>query len=753
VSNISIEGNFLETDNCGSVIALNGTCQISVKFDPSTSGTQTGTLTVPGNIAGGQETVSLSGSGSAQSALVLLPNSANFDDIQVATTSTPQQVTISNTSAAAVGLTSESVTGPFTIQFNTCASTLTANTGCTLAVVFQPTLVGPASGTLIVVSAQGTESIGLTGNGENPATDTLSPKSLMFPTTPEGKISAPQTVTLTNNGGLPLTGIQVLTIGDFQVTNGCVASLNAQSACTLTVQFAPHATGAETGIIQITDGLGSQIVALSGTGTAPPTDTLSPTSLTFPATQVGHTAPTQTISLTNSGGAALSQLSIHAVGAGFSESNNCGNTLASQTACTIMVTFQASTTGEITGQIYVSDAIRSQIVSLTASGVAPADDNLSPQSLDFGGQIISTASAPQTITLSNNIQTTLSGIRIQSSNPDFMFTSSCGATLTAGQSCAIRVVFDPHAAGDESGTIIEEDSTRTQQIPMIGIGYLPNITLTPAALNFGVVGLQVLSSAQTLRLTNGSSGTLTGVSIAMSGPFAETNNCGTSLGPNVTCTVSVEFSPTAAGSQSGIVTVSSAESAPMTTQLVGTGIGFQLTPTSPTSQTVSSGNAAGYSLELTPANGSVGTAAISCANLPPNSTCTLSPVNASLDVPSNIQVAIATGVGSASRVQRASMLGWLPWPIGLAFLLTGLTGIRHGRSALRLSTLRLLVVIALVGLIGSMSACGKGGGVLGNGTPNPLPWNSTTPPGVYTVAVSAAAGGLNKSVSLTVQVQ
>lgn len=753
VGNISIAGDFLESDNCGSVIAVNGTCRISVTFDPSTSGTQTGTLTVPGNIAGGQKTVSLSGIGSTQSAIAIVPNGVDFGDLQVATVSTAQQVTISNTSATAVALTSEKVTGPFAIQTNTCASTLAANTGCTLAVVFQPTVAGPASGTLTVVSGQGTESIGVTGNGENPATDTVSPKSLMFPTTPEDTISAPQTVTLTNNGGVPLTGIQVLTTGDFQVTDGCVASLNAQSACTLTVQFAPHATGKETGSIQITDSLGSQIVFLSGTGTAPPTDTLSPTSLTFPATQIGHTAPTQTITLTNSGGAALNQLSIHAVGAGFTENNNCGITLAAQSACTIAVTFQASTTGTATGQIYVADSIRSQIVSLTASGVVPTDDNLTPLSLDFGGQIIGTLSAPQTITLSDNTQSTLAGIQIQSSNPDFMFTNTCGATLAGGESCAIRVVFEPHAAGAEGGTITEVDSNRTQQVTMTGVGYLPNITLAPASLDFGVVGLQVLPSAQTLRLTNGSSETLTGISIAMSGPFAETNNCGTSLGPNVTCTISVEFSPTVGGSQSGTAIVSSAYSAPMITRLTGTGIGFQLAPTSPTSQTVSSGNAASYSLELTPVNGSIGTAAISCANLPPNSTCTLSPANAPLDIPSTIEVAVATGVGSASRVHRASMLGWFPWPIGLAILVTTLTGINRRRSALRLSTLRLLVVIVLVGLIGSMSACGRGGGVLGNGTPNPLPGNSTTPPGVYTVAVSATAGGLNKSVSLTVQVQ
>ena len=61
---------------------------------------------------------------------------------------------------------------------------------------------------------------------------------------------------------------------------------------------------------------------------------------------------------------------------------------------------------------------------------------------------------------------------------------------------------------------------------------------------------------------------------------------------------------------------------------------------------------------------------MSCANLPPNSTCTVSPANASLTAPSNIQVAIATGVGSAARVHRAGMLGWLPWPIGLVILIT-----------------------------------------------------------------------------------
>ena len=753
VSNISIAGDFLETDNCNNTIAANGTCQIFVTFNPSVSGTRTGTLTVSGNIAGGQKIVNLTGSGTTQSALVFLPNSVNFGDLQVATISPAQEVTISNTSTASIALTSETATGPFAIQTNTCSSTLAANTACTLAVVFQPTVVGPASGMLTVITGQGTESIGLNGNGESPATDTVSPSSLTFPATAENTISAQQSITLTNSGGVPLTGIQVQTTGDFEAVNGCLASLNAQSTCTLTVWYTPRAIGSETGSITITDSLRSQAIPLSGTGTAPATDTLSATSLAFPATPVGQSATAQTVTLTNSGSASLTQLSIHSAGAGFGESNNCGGSLAAQSACTIIVTFQASSVGNATGQIDVSDAARSQVISLTASGVIATGDNLFPLSLDFGGQIIATTSAPQTVTLNNSTQTTLSGIHIQSTNPDFMFTTNCGATLVAGGSCAIQAEFAPNASGADSGTITVVDSDGTQQVALTGIGYLPNITMTPGTLDFGVTGLQVSSPVQSLMLSNGSTGTLAGLSIAMSGPFLQTNNCGTSLGPGGTCTVSLTFSPTATGRQNGTATIASGDGAPMTAQLMGTGIAFQLAPTSPTSATVGSGNVASYSLELTPTNGSTGTAAISCVNLPPNSTCTVTPANASLTMPSNIQVAIATGVGIAAQATRTGFMGWFPWPVGLVLLFATLSGIRRGRLALRTSIRRLVLVTLIVCLIGGMEACGNGGGVLGAGTTTPLPTNSTTPPGTYTVTVSAAAGGLDKSVSLTVQVQ
>ncbi len=756
VSSVAVTGDFLETDNCSGAIGPGSACQIQVTFTPSTSGTRTGMLTVSANVGSGQQSVVLSGNGTTQSAIVLLPNSVDFGGQQISTASSPQQVTVSNTSGNPVALTSESVTGPFAIQINTCSGSLPSDTGCTVAIVFQPTQTGAASGVLTVVSAQGTQTIGLNGSGENPSTDTLAPASLAFSPTPENTASAPQTITLTNSGGSPLTGIQVQTTGDFAVVNGCSYSLNAQSSCTLTVRYTPHAAGAETGSIVVTDILRSQTISLTGTGIAPPTDTLSAASLVFPATVVGQNAPPQTVTVTNSGDSALNQLSIQSVGAGFGDTSNCGSTLAAHSNCQITVTFHASAAGTAIGQVDVSDAIRTQVVSLSGFGETPAQDNLSPLSLSFGRQTVGTMSAAQTVMLSNNGQAALTGIRIQSGNPDFMFTTTCGTTLQPGNSCEIQIVFMPHTTGFDTGTLNVVDANQTQQIQLTGTGTLANITLTPGSLNFGAVGVQISSPAQTLLLSNGSTGTLGGISLGITGPFAESSNCGTSLPSGAACAISVLFAPNTTGSQNGVLMVNSTDASSIMAQLTGVGISYELLPTSSTTVSVTSGKAASYSLELVPVSGSAGTASLSCSNLPPNSTCTVNPATASLLTPSNIQVAIATGVGSPSgssaQTRRAALTGSLPWPLGSLLVLFPLWLLRCRRKSLQPLLNRLLILVVLIATMAGITACGKGGGPLGLAS-NPLPTSPLTPSGTYNVTVTAVAGGLQKSVGLTVQVQ
>jgi hypothetical protein len=67
VTGVSISGtnssDFTVTNNCPTSVAANGSCTINVTFTPSGSGTRTATLTISDSAPGGQQTVSLSGTG------------------------------------------------------------------------------------------------------------------------------------------------------------------------------------------------------------------------------------------------------------------------------------------------------------------------------------------------------------------------------------------------------------------------------------------------------------------------------------------------------------------------------------------------------------------------------------------------------------------------------------------------------------------------------------------------------------------
>jgi hypothetical protein len=757
ISSISASGDFNETDNCGNeAIAPNGSCQVQVTFAPTATGVLTGVLTVFANVPGDQQTVNLTGVGVAPPQMVLEPTVLSFGNQVINTTSPAQQLTISNTGGEAVSLTSETVTGSFAIQINTCGSSLAPQTGCTLAITFTPTQAGPSSGVLTVVTAQGTQTVVLSGTGENPATDTLAPLSLSFAPTQEFTASAPQTVTLTNSGNAPLTDIQVQTNGDFTTVNGCNYTLNAQSSCTLTVTYTPHATGPETGAITVSDILRTQTVTLSGTGLAPPTDTLSATSLTFPVTVVGQSAPPQTITMTNSGDLPLGKIATQALGAGFAETNTCGSSLAAHSSCNMTITFTPQSAGNASGQLDVADAIRTQEVTLGGSAETPASDNLSPASLNFSAQAVGSTSAAQSITLSNHGGAMLEGVKVQSNSADFPITTTCGATLATGSSCSTNVSFAPQAVGQRTGTVTVTDNIRTQTVALTGTGILGNIALAPAALNFGATGVQISTQPQVLVLTNGSSGTLTGLAVSVGGPFSQSNNCTSSLSAGASCNVQVLFDPTTAGTASGLLSIVTTNAGTLQTSLTGTGIDFQLSAGSSTSVSVANGNAASYVLNLLPANGSVGTVSFSCGNLPPNTTCTINPATAPLTGPGVITVSVATGVGPTAqthlRVRRAGALStrwWLLW-LGLVPI-----GLQRGQRKKLLRRWQGTVWLGLLlVLLGNTLACGMGGGPLGaNSAPDPLPASSMTPSGTYTLTATGSAGGLQKSVTLTLIVQ
>jgi hypothetical protein len=311
VSSIAASGDFSETDNCqNNAVSSGASCTIQLTFTPAQAGARTGQLTIGANVAGGQLSVSLNGTGAGPAAVTLSPATVGLGQVAVGTTSTPLQVTLQNGGSTGVAVTSVTLSAPFVLSGNACGASVAANSDCQLLIEFAPTVAGPATGTLTVVDSAGTQTVGLSGSGAAPPTDTLSATSLAFPGTIVGQTSALQTISLTNSGGVPLTSIALAVSGPFQLSSNCTTQLVANSSCSIGVIFDPSAAGVQTGALTISDLTRAQpqTVGLSGIGILPPQISVNPISLSFPAQAVGVASAPVGLTISNTGGAPMANV-------------------------------------------------------------------------------------------------------------------------------------------------------------------------------------------------------------------------------------------------------------------------------------------------------------------------------------------------------------------------------------------------------------------------------------------------------------
>ena len=199
---------------------------------------------------------------------------------------------------------------------------------------------------------------------------TASPGALSFGSVVTGTTSAAQTVTVSNPTGSAAAVSSIAATGDFSQTNTCGSSIAANGSCTVSVKFAPTATGARTGTLTVNAGGVTNTVSLTGTGTAPgPVLNAAPASLSFAGTDVGSSSAAQAVTVTNSGTAAATVSGVTATG-DFSQTNNCSS-VATGSSCTVNVTFKPTASGTRTGTLTVTSNANNSpaTVSLTGSGI------------------------------------------------------------------------------------------------------------------------------------------------------------------------------------------------------------------------------------------------------------------------------------------------------------------------------------------------------------------------------------------------
>jgi hypothetical protein len=100
-----------------------------------------------------------------------------------------------------------------------------------------------------------------------------------------------------------------------------------------------------------------------------------------------------------------------------------------------------------------------------------------------------------------------------------------------------------------------------------------DVVLSNASLNFGSQQLNVQSSPLTETVTNNQSVALNISSVAATGDFFQTNNCGSLVAAMASCTINVVFTPSATGTRTGTLTITDdAANSPQIATLTGTGV-------------------------------------------------------------------------------------------------------------------------------------------------------------------------------------
>jgi hypothetical protein len=680
------------------------TASFNVQFKPSGTGDPATTISFVGPNA--QAYASLSATATAVTPPTLSPSTSAlaFGSTQVGTTHT-SVVTLENSGTTDITVTQATMSGAgFSMSNIPVPLTISAGTSTSVPITFAPPSVGTFSGsvTLAVTANQvnGTAGFSFTGSGVVAGILLPTLSSVTFGSIQVGGKTS-KSVTLTNNGGTPVTISQVIpSAAGFQVS-GLTAqtTIAPNQSIVFNTTFAPTKTGTASGALSIVSDASNSPLSISLSGVALAAGALSPgpSSANFGNVTVGNnqTAP---MTVTNTGGETVTLSSATVSGAGFTVTGLAAPvTLSTGQAAAFNVVFTPSAAGATSGALTINSNASNATLSipLSGTGVALAQLGSNPASISFGNVQTGTSQSLNA-TLTNSGGTSLTILTATASGAGFSVSGLAPSlTLGAGQSTSFTILFSPTARGAASGSvnITSNGANPILSIPLSGTGATPG-ALTASPTNLAFSGTQVGNStnlSETLTNTGGSTVAisqvnLTGASFSTSG----LSNFPINLTSGQSVTFNVTFTPTSAGTASGSLSVASNAANSPGIALSGTGTASGTLAVSPTS--LSFGNvtvgsnaaltgsltASGASVTISSASSNNGEFVLSGISLPAtltagqsaNFTVTFTPgasgaASASLSLTSNasnsaaVQSALQmTGTGT-TPIQHTVDLNWI----------------------------------------------------------------------------------------------
>ena len=263
-------------------------------------------------------------------------------------------------------------------------------------------------------------------------------------------------------------------------------------------------------------------------------------------------------------------------------------------------------------------------------------------------------------------------------------------------------------------------------------------------LFFGDVPVHTVGTL-TLQIKNCGTLPLSMSSFEMSSSFyavpSDQNGCLQQVAVNATCTLTATFAPTVIDAvYPAVLTISANTSMPMLMPVSGTGIAsIGLSASGSGSANVTAGETAHYTISIG-GEGIVGTAAITCTGAPLHAVCSVpATVPVSDTTPSSFSVTVSTTASSRAGLDSPKSFGHWLWAVALVGAL--ILPVRRRRDW---NGLRRAGAIAAVAGLALLLSCGGGSG---------SPGTVGTPPGTYTLTITAKVGATSQSLPLTLVVK
>src|SRR5947209_1652645 len=455
----------------------------NVVFAPGRTGNITGSVSLVSNDARYATTIVLSGTG-VQRYLWVNPSGASFGNVGLGTHSA-HAITLTNPGPASVIVYRAYASGSgFSMTGLRFPLKLGPGQKTTFSVVFAPVSTRSVTGRVSLVSnaLNSPTTIALSGTGVQPLQPQLSviPPSASFGNVGVGTRNT-YAFTLTNSGSASVTVSQANVSGSGLSVGGLSLplTLTPGQKTTFSVVFAPASTGNITGSVSLVSNALNPptTIALSGTAVQPQLSVVPP-SASFGDVAVG-TRNSQTITLINSGTGSVTISQATPSGNGFSMTGlTVPLTLSAGQRTSFNVAFAPASAGSITGSLsLVSDAPNSHsTIALSGTGVTSTFLlTACPTSMIFGNVTVGSKSAPQTVTLTNSGNSSVSISQINVSGSGFSASGlTAPLTLAAGQTASFSVVFASTTAGAAIGNVsLVSNATNSPTIALSASGVQP----------------------------------------------------------------------------------------------------------------------------------------------------------------------------------------------------------------------------------------------------------------------------------------